>query len=446
MTPRRRERRSSLTKIESDGARKGGDAAATRIFRNAGALLGGKAAGGLLSLAYLAIAARALGPTEMGYLAIAGAYAFAAAGVARFQSWQAIIHFGTPMVESGDVGQLRTLLRFTVRLDFASAMVSVAVALAFVNPAAKALEWPSHAMPWIYLYCCAVPFLIAATPTGVLRLFDCFNLLGWQQLSTPSIRFVGALFAWATDSGLAVFLAVWIFSGVFDGAVLWWLGWRELKRRNIVPDIVDRPTAPAPRAWLGYMIKSNLAAIFDVARNGLPMLIIGATLGGAASGFLQLAVNMTNLIAHPANMLSQATLPELTKTAMIHGRRRMRDVAYKTMFISLAAATPPVLLFILLREQFVTIVGGPDYAPASPLLALMAIAQLLRISSIVFESASLGAGYVGSSLVAQGLSAAVQLASLLFLLSYIGVLAAPASLIIGFAVMIVTHRIRLHRT
>jgi O-antigen/teichoic acid export membrane protein len=298
-------------------------------------------------------------------------------------------------------------------------------------------------MPLILLYCFAVPFLIAATPIGILRLFDRFNLLGWQMLSSPVIRFVGAIGAWATGGGLDAFILIWMFSGVFDGAVLWWLGWRELKRRDLAPSLLGRPAAAAPRAWFDYMIKSNLSSIFEMARGGLPILIVGGVLGSAASGFLQLATNMTNLVAHSANMLSNATLPDLTKIAMTDGRRPMLRVAYRTMLISLGASLPFVALFIAFRTAGVTLVGGAEFAPAATVLALMAATQLPRIASIVIEAASLSLGYVGASLAAQGASAAVQLALLFLLLERFGVAAAPATMIVGFVIMIAIHHIRL---
>ena len=71
----------------------GNESAVRRIFKNAGALVSGKGVAGILSLGYLAIAARSLGPADMGMLVLAHAYAMTIAGVARFQSWQAVIHF-----------------------------------------------------------------------------------------------------------------------------------------------------------------------------------------------------------------------------------------------------------------------------------------------------------------------------------------------------------------
>ncbi len=47
------------------------------------------------------------------------------------------------------------------------------------------------------------------------------------------------------------------------------------------------------------------------------------------------------------------------------------------------------------------LVGGPAFAPAGLLVGLMALAQLLRIASVVLESGVMALGRAGYALVAQ---------------------------------------------
>ena len=413
-----------------------------RIVKNAGALLGGKAMGGVLSLFYLAIAARSLGAEGMGYLVLASAYAVTAAGIARFQSWQAVIRFGAPMAAAGDDAALGRLLRFTVTLDLASAVVGVVLSLAFVETAFRLFGWPDAARPLIYAYCFAVPFLIAATPTGVLRLFDRFKALGWQLAVMPLTRLVGALIVWAADGGLTGFLIVWIVSAFLDGASLWWLGWREVAARGLVAPILHAPRRPAP-GWLGFTVKTNFASTFDLARQNVPVLIVGAVLGAAASSFVQIATNLTNLIAHPVNMLSHATYPELSRVAAQSGAAGMRAVAARSLAVGLGAAAPIVVIYCLFGGPIVTAFAGPQFAAAAPVVALMAVAQLFRTGWIVAEAAVLALGHAGLTLAAQGVSAVAQLALLFLLMPVWGAIAAPAALIAGFAMMIAAYGVRL---
>src|SRR5689334_14256447 len=72
-----------------------------RVVTNAGMLLGGRTVNAVLSLAYMAIAARALGVRELGVLVLIQAFAQFLGDVVKFQSWQTIIHYGTQPLDDG---------------------------------------------------------------------------------------------------------------------------------------------------------------------------------------------------------------------------------------------------------------------------------------------------------------------------------------------------------
>lgn len=408
----------------------------TRIMRNARSLLSGKAVGGILSLAYLAIAARGLGPEGMGALVLAHAYAMVIAGLARFQSWQAVIRFGAPMARDGDEAGLKRLLRYTIRLDLISGVASVAIALAVAPFAAKAFGWPDDIRWLITAYCFATPFLIAATPTGVLRLYDKFKLLGWQLTLMPIVRFVGAIILWISGAGLAAFLIVWIASVFIHGASLWWFGLRELQTRKLLPTITGKAEQAADKSWLPFMIKTNLSSSIDLMHNNIPILIVGAVLGAGAAGLFKLAFNLANVLAQPINMFNQATYPELSKVEAEKGRHVMTNVAFKSIGIGVLIALPIVGVYFLLRRDLAVAVGGEAFAAAAPLVALMAFAQVFKLASLGLESAVLARGRAGWALGAQSAGALAHLAFLGAMLTALGVIAAPLAIITGWSVLI----------
>jgi O-antigen/teichoic acid export membrane protein len=168
-------------------------------------------------------------------------------------------------------------------------------------------------------------------------------------------------------------------------------------------------------------------------------------LGSAASGFLQLAINFTNLIAHPTSMLYQATFPELSRMAAGGDQKRMRKVALRSCVTGVLIASPFILGFALLREPLAAVLGGPEFLPAAPLIALMALAQAVRIGSVVFEAAVVSSGGAGCALAAQTASAALSLAALGFALPLFGVAAAPAAIIAGWAILVALYLLALYR-
>ncbi|MAW81833.1 MAG: hypothetical protein CMI63_16485 [Parvularcula sp.] len=407
-----------------------------RIMANAGKLLSGKAAGGVLSLAYLAIAARGLGPEGMGALVLAHAYAQVIAGVARFQSWQAVIRFGAPLIRAGDEARLKDLLRYTIRLDLLSGVASVAIALGLAPFAARAFGWSEDIRGLITVYCFATPFLIAATPTGVLRLYDKFKLLGWQLTLMPLIRFIGAIILWLTEANLGAFLVVWIASVFVHGTSLWVLGWRELRQKNQTPQIFGETDRKPDKAWLPFMIKTNLSSSIDLMHNNVPILIVGGVLGPAAAGLFKLAYNLANVLAQPVTMFNHASFPELSKIEAEEGRHKMARVAFQSIGTAILIAAPIVGLYFLLRRPLAVGVGGEEFAAAAPLIALMAFAQLFQIASLGLESAVLARGRAGWALTGQVAAAIAHLGFLFLMLTAVGVIAAPLAIMTGWAVLI----------
>jgi len=414
-------------------------------MKNAGKLLSGKVAGGVLSLAYLAIAARGLGPEGMGALVLAHAYATVIAGLARFQSWQAVIRFGAPMVRDGDETRLRDLLRYTIRLDILSGVASVLIALGLAPFAARAFGWSDHVRSLITVYCFATPFLIAATPTGVLRLYDKFKILGWQLTFMPAIRFVGAVILWRVGASVSAFLVVWIASVFVHGASLWWLGLRELQKKRLMPKISGKAERDADKAWLPFMLKTNASSSMELMHNNVPILIVGAILGPAAAGIFKLAYNLANVLNQPVTMFNHATFPELSKIEAEQGRQVMTKVTFQSVGTAILIALPIVGLYYLLRKTLAVGVGGPEFAPAAPLIALMAFAQLFQIAALGFESAVLARGRAGWALTAQLAGAAGHLAFLSFMLSAIGVIAAPLAIMTGWGVLVAVLLVALLR-
>ncbi len=398
--------------------------------------MSGKAVGGVLSLAYLAIAARSLGPEQLGVLILVHTYALVVSGVAGFQSWQTIIRFGASMLHGGDQEALKSLLRFTIRLDIVSAIVAIIIAVSAAPFAARFFGWPDDVVRLVFLYSLAIPFLIAATPTGVLRLFDEFKIIGWQIIFMPAVRFLGAIWLWVVGADVNAFIVLWIVSAFFNGGSLWFFGLRALRKADLTPRIFGPAKQKADRRWLPFTIKTNLSSSIELSHTELPVLIVGAVLGPGAAGFLRIATNLSNLIAHPANMLNWAIFPELSNVEAKVGRGAMLRVVARSVLTAVTVAAPIVLLFAIFRRDLATIIGGSAFLPAAPIIALMAAAQPLRLIGIGLDSAVLARGRPGWALSAQIAAALTHLLLLYGLMSVIGVIAAPIAFAAGWCALI----------
>ena len=110
----------------------------------------------------------------------------------------------------------------------------------------------------------------AATPSGVLRALDRFDLISWQSTATPISRVILVFIAYFMSAPFGAYVAAWYLTDLGGDLYLWFLAWRELRRRGLLEGI--RPTLrpeTLPGAWR-FAIHVNLNASVQAAWGSLP--------------------------------------------------------------------------------------------------------------------------------------------------------------------------------
>ncbi len=136
---------------------------------NIGHLLSGNFVSGLISLAAIALTARAVGPHNYGVLALAITYTRAVERLVTFQSWQPLIKYGAEVINPEHRADFKMLLKFGLALDAAGAVTAWFVATALTLTASSLFGWDSHVITMVIIYCTTLLFNINGTPTAVLR-------------------------------------------------------------------------------------------------------------------------------------------------------------------------------------------------------------------------------------------------------------------------------------
>ena len=170
----------------------------SRIASNASLLFGVKVIGALLGLISLVVTARALdSQVEFGIVIFLHAYMLFFAEMMTFQSWQAVIRFGSDDVKAKDGASFARLVKFAATLDAAAVVLAYIGAIALFGVFVAIVQafpdfWPGHdqidpakLFGLVAVYCSVVLFQQIGMSTGVLRLFDRFRgllALGWLCL------------------------------------------------------------------------------------------------------------------------------------------------------------------------------------------------------------------------------------------------------------------------
>lgn len=374
-----------------------------RIFRALGLVLGGKAAAGVISLGYMVIAARALGPSEYGMLILMHAYVTMMCGLVEFPVSQAIVRYGAHALDSGDPGRLAKLLRFTAIVEGIGGACAILVIALLSSVVGPGLGWSETAQSFAVFYSFAALGSLRSAPAGYLQLMRRFDLLGLHNAVAPLVRLVGAAIVALTGYGLKGFLIAWLIAAVAEWAVLWLLG-LVLARRQLLPGFhrgeVTGVTAENPNIW-SFMVAANADTTLGGLAGRLAPLIVGWVLGPAAAGLYAVGQRATVIVAQPAQLLGMSTYAEFARlVASGAAGPAIRHTLARVIGIAMLAALPVMFLIILFAKQLVTVLVGTRFIGATEVMIWLVVARVIFLTAPPSSAALLSMGFPGRSVIA----------------------------------------------
>ncbi|MBO1075863.1 lipopolysaccharide biosynthesis protein [Roseomonas marmotae] len=380
------------------------DTITRRLLRNAGTMLGGKAAMGLINLAATGLAFRALGVETFGVLVLMHAFAQAASSITKFQSWQAVLRYGAASLEHGQRAEFRSLVRFTAGLDAGAALGGMAICAAVAWWLGGLFNIAPELAGMAALYATSSAFMVMATPTGLLRLFNRFDVLATRDTLGALVRLAGAGLAFFLGLGLPAFLTVWYIATAVGGLSLVYAAWRELRKRGLIGDAGEGRPPPAARVHPGiwsFVWTTNLTATLSLASGHLGALCAGAVLGPAEAALFAIARQIGEAALKPGRFLSPAIFPELARLAASRDRRAIGALLRRALLASTAGSALLLVVLALLGQPLLRLVGGAEALPAYPVMMLLGIASGIGFASFALEPLLMSIDRQGAALKAR---------------------------------------------
>lgn len=400
-----------------------------RALGNAGLLLSGKGAAGVMQLATLALAARALGIEQFGLFSVMLAQMQLLIALATFQSNQAIVRYGVLHLNAGDRRGFQRLVKFGSMLDLVAALIAAVAAFLLAPLVAEWAGWDRDYIAAAQLLALLPLVNAIATPKGMLRLFGRFDLLARHVTATPLARLIGATLLFATGASLLEFALVWVVAGAIGAAVALVFAWREAARRDLLAgfDLSLKGAARSnPGIW-SFSILSNLHSSFALMPAHIATLAAGFALGPAAAGLTRVAQDIGAAAAKPIDLINQAVYPDIARLAAAAEWHRLRKLILRSGATAAAAAAVTALLLYFAGEAVIRLVFGPDYAGAYWLLVLVSLATALKVAVFASEPVLYALGRPSRPLLTALLVIAVFAGTLFAALPSLGLIAVGAA-------------------
>jgi len=386
------------------------------MSRNIAWGLGSRGFNSVAGIVYLALAARTLGPKSFGEFVLILTYGQMIANFVQFQSWKGVIRYGALHVAAERPDRLGRLFGFTATLDFGSAFAGALIAAIGAPLIAPLFDWSPHEQMSAALFGAVLLLSTGATPTGMLRLFDRFDMVAYAEAVGPLMRLGGSVIAWITGAHVDTFLIVWAAAATAQ-ALAQWFAAIVVNRSQLAfgPTHFRQGTQENEGIWR-FMLQTNVSNSVSTFWMQLGTLAVGAIAGAADAGAFRLAQRIAKGIVRPVRPITLALYPELARLVAEGDHAQLRKLVVRATILAAALAFMVVLLTGFAGREILGLIAGEQFEFAYAFLFLLSVATAIDLAGFAFEPLQDAHGRAGTVLRARLVAAiayAILLASLM---------------------------------
>ena len=417
-----------------------------RVLANFWILIRGRGAAAIMAFGATALMARSLGPAEFGMVVLIHTYAMLIRALLDFGSVDAIVRFGVPAHDAGDSHALGRLIKVCRRIDKQASITAALLALTVAPFAGPSMGMDNNHVMLLMAYSVVLITTGTGTASGILRLYDRFDILGRQMTISPTIRFMGVVIAWWLSAPIQVFVAIWASGYAAENFYLMWHAKHKynthIKEALAGVNIKDAKLSDFDGLrhflWVTYW-QSNL----DILPKHITTVLVGYLLGPAEAGLLRLARELSSMLSKPAILIRQVIFVDLTRN-WNQGNQAFDVIAYRTALLGGALGSLFVLTSYFFGEHLLATLLGQQFVAAKSILTFMLLAATLDLTASPLRSALYAMGYAAKAMGLYVVSTSIYLFLFVVLTAKMGLIGAGLAASVAAALPLIGMLVLIH--
>lgn len=355
----------------------------SRVVANSAHLFSTNSISLILSVVQGILAARLLGPTGYGLIAIVMGYTSTVNGLFSFRMSETVVRFGGEYLEHGENDKAAALVKAA---GLGEASVSVLAFLFVTLTSGLASQFIAKTPGTAWMFAAYSLGLLAnfniETSTGVLQITGHIKQQGIINLIQNILATLIIIVAYLWSHSLWIVLLAYLLGKIVLGLGIYVMAQIHL-RRLLGPGWwkASFSALPAFRELFRFAFSSNLSATVIKVFRESEIVWVGFFLSSAAAGYYKVAYNIISLLSVPADPLIMTVYPELNRLVVQKAWPKLRDFLRKVTTLSFAYNLL-LALGLVLFGRWVLLIFGSQYVVAYP--ALMALLVGMAFNYILF--------------------------------------------------------------
>lgn len=304
-----------------------------RIVRNWAKLFTGSTLGASLGFIAMVIMTHAIGVSDVGIFAIIQTFWRTLEGFLSFQSFQILIKHGADCLHENKKDAFRSLVKICLLADFTMALTGALLGIIGLLLLHDSISIPSDTMPFGLLGAATMITMVTGAHTGVLRLFDEFNVIALRDVVVGILRILLNSLAFILGLKLNAFISIWIITEATGNMIIIYSGSRQLRARgfdNIFGASLRGSSEFGPCKIIKALFTVNFATMIRILSEEGDTLLVNYFMGPGGAGKYKIAKNMANISYKFTSPLIQSVYPEIAKTVSENNRQKYLELFFYT--------------------------------------------------------------------------------------------------------------------
>ena len=160
-----------------------------RLFMNLWAALAGEVGSSIFNILTTLMLVRLVGDTSYGMFVLSQNYMVFLDSLINFQSWQAVIKYGTEYIEKKDFQGLAASIKMGMMIDLATALLGAVIAITISGTVGSFMKWDPIVIRCCFLFSMEIFFHFSGASIGVLRMMNHFRWAAIQKVMVSRFFF-----------------------------------------------------------------------------------------------------------------------------------------------------------------------------------------------------------------------------------------------------------------
>jgi O-antigen/teichoic acid export membrane protein len=373
----------------------------------------GKFVNAISGLVTMAVLARYLGPGPFGVIAIFRTVVTVVDSYANFNTWQALIKFGTEAIAEHRPNDVKRMIKLAFLIDATTAVIGTLIVggLTFIIP--ERFGWSAAEATLCAIYGLTLVSKVSGTTDGIFRICDAYRvqaIIAGIGAITSTAAVVIAVALGASFAGCVIALVAGeIANNVATTIASFWVarkagygGWMRTNLKGV------RTTFPG---IVRFFVATNAQLTVKTTQGEIDMLVIGSMLGRVSAGLFRVVKQLGTIPGRVFLPFELVLFTELARAAASHDYAGFRRLLLRSVTIAGVGSLILWAIASIAARPLIELVAGHEFVGVVTAFRWYLLAMVIQVCSTTVLRSMIALGRPGTAFLFDAASLLVLIAT-----------------------------------